>query len=234
MLGHRAIGICDSPSGLCRRVAAALGRPADELWFDYLGLNHLGWLRGVHDARRRPAAGRCWPTTTRSPRFEEGALFGGDWLRTLGMIPNEYLAYFYYASDTVGTIRDPQPDAGRVPARAAGGVLRRQRPAAAGGARGVARLAPRPRRLLHGRGRAGRRRAAEDGRGRQRGLRGRGHGRRSTRSPATPGGADPERGQPQRAAVPGRARGRRGARASSGAPAPCRSPPATRRRTPGR
>ena len=46
VLGDRAVGICDSPSGLCRRVAAAVGRDADELWFDYFGLNHLGWLRG--------------------------------------------------------------------------------------------------------------------------------------------------------------------------------------------
>ena len=33
--------------------------------------------------------------------FEEGRLFGGDWLRTLGMIPNEYLYYFYFGADTV-------------------------------------------------------------------------------------------------------------------------------------
>src|SRR6185295_11140974 len=50
VLGDRAVGICDSPSGLCRRVAAALGRDASELWFDYFGLNHLGWLRGVRGA----------------------------------------------------------------------------------------------------------------------------------------------------------------------------------------
>src|SRR3954454_4549977 len=50
ILGDRAIGICDSPSGLCRRVAAAVDRDPSDLWFDYFGLNHLGWLRGVHDA----------------------------------------------------------------------------------------------------------------------------------------------------------------------------------------
>ena len=49
VLGERAVGICDSPSGLCRRVAAALGRDRGELWFDYFGLNHLGWLKGVRD-----------------------------------------------------------------------------------------------------------------------------------------------------------------------------------------
>src|SRR4051812_25042447 len=49
VLGARAVGICASPRGLCQRVAAALERAPAELWFDYFGLNHLGWLRGVRD-----------------------------------------------------------------------------------------------------------------------------------------------------------------------------------------
>ena len=28
-----------------------------------------------------------------------------DWLRSLGMIPNEYLYYFYYAAETVDAVR---------------------------------------------------------------------------------------------------------------------------------
>jgi 6-phospho-beta-glucosidase len=105
VLGERAIGICDSPSGLCRRVAAALGRRPDELWFDYFGLNHLGWLKGVRDEQgeQLPA---LLEDDARLARFDEGRLFGGEWLRSLGMIPNEYLYYFYYSSDTVEAIRD--------------------------------------------------------------------------------------------------------------------------------
>jgi 6-phospho-beta-glucosidase len=105
VLGDRVVGICDSPAGLCRRVAQALGRDPRDLWFDYFGLNHLGWLRAVRDG-----------ATDRLPElladdealasFEEGRLFGGDWLRALGMIPNEYLYYFYYGSDIVASIRE--------------------------------------------------------------------------------------------------------------------------------
>ena len=36
--------------------------------------------------------------------LEEGALFGAEWLRSLGMVPNEYLYYFYFAADTVDAI----------------------------------------------------------------------------------------------------------------------------------
>ncbi len=105
VLGDRAIGVCDSPSGLCRRVAAAVGRDAGELWFDYFGLNHLGWLKGVRDHDGELLDGLLADDAALAG-FEEGRLFGGDWLRSLGMIPNEYLYYFYYAADTVDAIRE--------------------------------------------------------------------------------------------------------------------------------
>lgn len=105
VLGERAVGVCDSPSGLCRRVARALGRERDALAFDYFGLNHLGWLKGVRDGRGELLDGLLEDDAALAG-FEEGRLFGGDWLRTLGMIPNEYLYFFYYASDTVDAIRE--------------------------------------------------------------------------------------------------------------------------------
>jgi 6-phospho-beta-glucosidase len=105
VLGERAVGVCDSPSGLCRRVARALGRDPGDLAFDYFGLNHLGWLKGARDRDGELLPGLLGDDE-RLAGFEEGRLFGGDGLRTLGMIPNEYLYYFYYASDTVDAIRE--------------------------------------------------------------------------------------------------------------------------------
>src|SRR5215218_6048078 len=105
VLGERVVGICDSPSSLCRRVARAVGRDPGEMWFDYFGLNHLGWLRAAHDATgdRLP---ELLADDAALTSFEEGRLFGAEWLRTLGMIPNEYLYYFYFAADTVAAIRE--------------------------------------------------------------------------------------------------------------------------------
>ena len=100
VLADRAIGICDTPSALCRRVAAALGSPPDPLWFDYFGLNHLGWLKGVRDGsgERLP---ELLADDAALDALEEGRLFGAEWLRSLGMVPNEYLYYFYFAAETV-------------------------------------------------------------------------------------------------------------------------------------
>jgi 6-phospho-beta-glucosidase len=104
VLGARVIGVCDTPSGLCRRVAQLMDRTAGELWFDYFGLNHLGWLRTVSDG-----SGDCLPSllddVDRLRGLHEAALFGVERLRELGMIPNEYLYYYEHPANAVDAVR---------------------------------------------------------------------------------------------------------------------------------
>jgi len=45
VLGDRVVGICDTPIGLMRRAALAVTGSSTVHTFDYVGLNHLGWLR---------------------------------------------------------------------------------------------------------------------------------------------------------------------------------------------
>ena len=105
LLGDRVIGICDSPVGLGRRVAVALGVNPAEARLDYVGLNHLGWLRGLR-VGGRDVLPRLFADDAALGSFEEGRLFGTDWLRTLGAIPNEYLHYYYFNRETVASARD--------------------------------------------------------------------------------------------------------------------------------
>ncbi|MFD4628706.1 6-phospho-beta-glucosidase [Streptomyces sp. NPDC058284] len=99
-LGDRVIGICDSPVGLGRRVAQVLGGDPDEAFIDYVGLNHLGWLRGLHIGGRDELP-RLLADPSLLVSFEQGRLFGADWLQSLGAIPNEYLHYYYFNRETV-------------------------------------------------------------------------------------------------------------------------------------
>ncbi|MBW4722244.1 family 4 glycosyl hydrolase [Saccharothrix obliqua] len=104
-LGPRVIGICDSPVGLCRRVAHALGLDADDdVTFDYSGLNHLGWLQGVH-RDGEDLLPRLLADPEALGSFEEGRLFGVEWLQALGAIPNEYLHYYYDTREALGDDR---------------------------------------------------------------------------------------------------------------------------------
>ncbi|MCM1973253.1 MULTISPECIES: 6-phospho-beta-glucosidase [Streptomyces] len=100
-LGDRVIGICDSPVGLGRRIARVLGvkNPA-EAWIDYVGLNHLGWVRGLRVGGRDELP-RLLADPALLSSFEEGKLFGADWLRELGAVPNEYLHYYYFNRETL-------------------------------------------------------------------------------------------------------------------------------------
>ncbi|WNO76071.1 6-phospho-beta-glucosidase [Streptomyces sp. AM8-1-1] len=110
-LGDRVIGICDSPVGLGRRVARALGADPDNAWIDYVGLNHLGWLRGLR-VEGRDELPRLLADTELLGSFEEGKLFGPDWLQSLGAIPNEYLHYYYFNREAVRAYQEAKQTRG--------------------------------------------------------------------------------------------------------------------------
>ncbi|PSL38433.1 6-phospho-beta-glucosidase [Labedella gwakjiensis] len=107
VLGERVVGICDTPIGLMRRAAAAaapLAAPgAGDVTFDYVGLNHLGWLRslaidGVDVLPRLLASDDALAD------IEEARLMGFDWVRAIGALPNEYLYYYSFTREAVGRI----------------------------------------------------------------------------------------------------------------------------------
>ena len=47
---QRTVGICDAPESMLRVAAAILQAAPGEVYLDYFGLNHLGWVRGVQYA----------------------------------------------------------------------------------------------------------------------------------------------------------------------------------------
>ncbi|MET8975455.1 6-phospho-beta-glucosidase [Streptomyces sp. NPDC004539] len=104
-LGDRVIGICDSPVGLGRRIARVLGANPNDAYIDYVGLNHLGWVRGLKVAGRDELP-RLLADPDLLGSFEEGKLFGTDWLASLGAIPNEYLHYYYFNREAVRSYQE--------------------------------------------------------------------------------------------------------------------------------
>ncbi len=103
VLGDRVVGICDTPSGLGRRVAAALGLDETDVALDYVGLNHLGWLRRVLHGGA-DVLPQLLADDARLGLLEETRVFGAPWLRRLGCIPNEYLYYYYRNHEAVAAI----------------------------------------------------------------------------------------------------------------------------------
>ncbi|MBB4929230.1 6-phospho-beta-glucosidase [Lipingzhangella halophila] len=105
VLADRVIGICDSPLGLGRRAARAIGADPAGARFDYAGLNHLGWLTGLW-AGGRDRLPELLADEGALDSFEEGRLFGADWVRAIGALPNEYLHYYYMAREAHAAVAE--------------------------------------------------------------------------------------------------------------------------------
>jgi 6-phospho-beta-glucosidase len=107
------VGICDGPISMQRSVAEFLGLPRERVHADYFGLNHCGWIhRVLVDGRDR------LPEVLE--RFEElraadeqWALFDPELVRSIGMLPMEYLYFYYYRDEAVAHIRGSGSSRGR-------------------------------------------------------------------------------------------------------------------------
>ncbi len=109
----RAVGICDGPISMQRSVAEFLGLPREQVHADYAGLNHCGWIHRVlvDGEDRLPEV---------LDRFEElqaadeqWALFDPELVRSIGMLPMEYLYFYYYRDTAVEHIRGSGSSRGR-------------------------------------------------------------------------------------------------------------------------
>jgi len=97
---ERAVGICDDPSTMVRVTAAFAGADPAGIFPEYFGLHHLGWLRAAYlDGRDLiPEMLRAFrQADSRIP----GIPFDLDFIETLGLLPSEYLFFYYYMRQSV-------------------------------------------------------------------------------------------------------------------------------------
>jgi len=91
----RVVGICDTPSELLHRIALALGAAPPEVHCEYLGLNHLGWVRKI-ELRGEDVTDQVLADDGILDQLHSAPLFDHELMRSLRLIPTEYL-YFYYS-----------------------------------------------------------------------------------------------------------------------------------------
>lgn len=91
----KVVGICDTPSEMLHRIQMALGAAADEVRCEYVGLNHLGWVRRI-ELRGEDVTERLLADDAFLSKLYSVPLFEHDLIRSLKLIPTEYL-FFYYS-----------------------------------------------------------------------------------------------------------------------------------------
>jgi len=91
---ERAVGICDNPAAMLRAAAAFLKVKPENLFPEYYGLNHLGWLRAIY-LNGINLIPKMIEVIKSTGAFLEHLPFSAEEIEALGTIPNEYV-YFYY------------------------------------------------------------------------------------------------------------------------------------------
>lgn len=109
----KVIGICDTPTELFAEIAHALDVPAAECAFDYIGLNHLGWVREVYH-RGRPLLADIWSDSDTLERIYSRPLFPAAYLAKLRLLPTEYVYYYEFPDRAVSNVRATGTSRGEV------------------------------------------------------------------------------------------------------------------------
>lgn len=97
---EHAVGICDNPGAMMRAAAAFLKVQPEQLFPEYYGLNHLGWMRSIY-LNGKDLVPEMLHAMKRSGQVVEHLPFNTDELVNLGTIPNEYVYFFYYPRKSV-------------------------------------------------------------------------------------------------------------------------------------
>lgn len=106
--GHpRTIGLCNIPITLQLEIAARLRVEPERVQLDYVGLNHLGWVRRVLLDGQDVLPGMIEHLlgAGRPANLPEELAFPPEFLRALGMVPNSYLRYYYATQRAVEELR---------------------------------------------------------------------------------------------------------------------------------
>lgn len=97
----KAIGLCNCAIGMQNDIADSLGLPAEDVYCDFVGLNHLLWAQKVL-VRGEDVTGtvvsRAHDAGGTMKNIPDLAL-GEEFYRSLGMLPISYLKYYYLKSE---------------------------------------------------------------------------------------------------------------------------------------
>jgi 6-phospho-beta-glucosidase len=97
----RSVGLCNGPIGYQMEVAEELGLDSPfDVHLDYLGLNHLAWMRGA-----RVGGQDVWPQVlaraVQDAREHGERILPAAVMERLGVICNSYLRYYYRTGDVL-------------------------------------------------------------------------------------------------------------------------------------
>lgn len=102
--GVKVIGLCNVPIGIKMNIAKRYGVSHDEVDLDYVGLNHLSWVRRIWVRGEEKTEEVLTETKTRMANIPDLGL-DEEFLQALKMLPSSYLRYFYLSSEMLSHLQ---------------------------------------------------------------------------------------------------------------------------------
>jgi 6-phospho-beta-glucosidase len=102
--GVKAIGLCNVPFGMQAAVAEECGTVPEEVELDYVGLNHLAWVRRIYvkgQDRTEELLAKGFGKPANIPELA----WNSDFQRALAMKANSYLDYFYLQDEMLARLQ---------------------------------------------------------------------------------------------------------------------------------
>ena len=98
----QVIGLCNLPINMIHAVAGYLGVSPQRVSLDYVGLNHLSWVKGVYLNGQEVSEVVLTKVMEEARQAAEGhSPFSPELLEALGMLPCYYLRYYYHHDEVL-------------------------------------------------------------------------------------------------------------------------------------
>jgi 6-phospho-beta-glucosidase len=124
----RVVGLCNVPINSQNAIAEMLDVQVDQVWLDWLGLNHLGWIQRIVVAGRDRLPDVLDslaedPSQAAHERFP----FNSSLLSTLRLLPSSYLRYYYETPEIIASMRKQEKTRGELVAEIEQSLLQKYR-----------------------------------------------------------------------------------------------------------
>jgi len=101
---ERAIGICDTPREMFENAARELDISMGTAFFDYFGLNHLGWIRRIV-VDGQDVLPKLLSQPEKVANIYHVPLFDAEDLNSTGLLPTEYVYFYMHAAEAFSKLK---------------------------------------------------------------------------------------------------------------------------------
>ncbi len=104
----KTIGLCNVPINFLYRFASILGVDIKDIYLDYVGLNHLSWVRKIY-SKGNDVTNEILEKIKGNLSQKEREI-----VKSIDMIPNGYLHYYYFKDEVLETQKSSEKTRGEI------------------------------------------------------------------------------------------------------------------------